>query len=362
MNKPWNDKVPYAPATDLAVVIGRFEILHEGHGNLFKEAAKASKNILVLVGSSYIARNSKDPFTFDERKDVIEHYFKNDIDLEHINSYRVWPIIDDLYSNTRWIAEVQAAITNRLNEIGLGADGRVTLIGYHKDSTSFYLDLFPGYNQFEIKPITKVSSTDLRYDYFVKDEIAHNKRILSGTVAAWLAKWKEANAEVFANIKGEFEFLDAYKKQFEGSRYPPIFVTTDAIVVCKGHILLVKRRSHPGKGLYALPGGFLQQNETIENGMLRELHEETKIHVDKEILRLCIQGKQVFDAPNRSLRGRTITHASLIVLNKETLPTVKGSDDAEKATWIPIAQFYNMSEEMFEDHYSVGIFMINRVR
>ena len=125
-------------------------------------------------------------------------------------------------------------------------------------------------------------------------------------------------------------------------------------------ILLVKRRMAPGKGLWALPGGFLGANERLEDSMLRELEEETRIKVSKDLLRASIKGNHVFDHPARSTRGRTITHAYLIVLNELKNPRVRGSDDAERAKWVPISEFYGMSEEMFEDHYSIGSYMINR--
>ena len=116
---------------------------------------------------------------------------------------------------------------------------------------------------------------------------------------------------------------------------------------------MVKRKFNPGKGLYALPGGFIGQQEKLEDSMLRELKEETKIKVDKPILRRSIKEVKVFDHPNRSERGRTITHAHLIDLGEGPLPFVKGADDAEEARWILIADLYRMEEELYEDHSDI---------
>jgi bifunctional NMN adenylyltransferase/nudix hydrolase len=60
---------------------------------------------------------------------------------------------------------------------------------------------------------------------------------------------------------------------------------------------------------------------------------------------------QVFDAIERSTRGRTITHCFRIDLPAGELPKVKGSDDAEKAQWIPIASLD--SSTCYEDHYEI---------
>jgi len=60
---------------------------------------------------------------------------------------------------------------------------------------------------------------------------------------------------------------------------------------------------------------------------------------------------QVFDDPYRSARGRTVTHAYLIELQGDTLPKVKGGDDASKAFWVPFAEV--KPEMMFEDHFHI---------
>ena len=107
----------------------------------------------------------------------------------------------------------------------------------------------------------------------------------------------------------------------------------------------------PGKGLWALPGGFLNQEETMLDGAIRELKEETKIKVPVPVLKGSIKGSKTFDAPNRSSRGRTITQAFFIDLGVGELPKVKGSDDAEKAFWVPFNQV--KQEKMFEDHFHI---------
>ena len=128
-------------------------------------------------------------------------------------------------------------------------------------------------------------------------------------------------------------------------------MTVDAVVVQSGHILLVKRGDMPGKGQLALPGGFLNQNETMLDGAIRELKEETKIKVPVPVLKGSIKESKTFDAPNRSSRGRTITQAFFIDLGVGELPKVKGADDAEKAFWVPFNEV--KQEKMFEDHFHI---------
>jgi bifunctional NMN adenylyltransferase/nudix hydrolase len=122
-------------------------------------------------------------------------------------------------------------------------------------------------------------------------------------------------------------------------------------VIQSGHILLIQRDAAPGEGLWALPGGFLEQKEYIEDGVFRELREETKLKVPLPVLKGSVKKTHVFDKPDRSLRGRTITHAYLIELAPGKLPPVKGSDDARRAKWVPIAALDR--KVMFEDHYHI---------
>lgn len=118
---------------------------------------------------------------------------------------------------------------------------------------------------------------------------------------------------------------------------------------------MIKRRAEPGRGLWALPGGFLDaaSDKSVQDAMIRELREETGIKVPVPVLVGGIQDSRVFDAIGRSTRGRTITHAFKIVITLVLgeLPRVKGHDDAEKARWVPIAEV--SSEDCYEDHFDI---------
>lgn len=353
LNKPWVDKD--APDQfELAVVIGRFEPPHIGHMGLFNKAADISSHRLILVGSSFIARNIKNPFTFEERQAMLSRT------TERLGKFDIAPVMDDLYNDQLWVGNVQTQIDIALEERGLDKKtSRVAIVGHRKDASSFYLDFFPNYSLIEVSSTFGTSGTEIREQVFDKENGVPGGR-MPVAVETFLQEWKAENPAIYDNLCGELEFIKQYKSQFADLAYPPVFVTADAVVICHGHILLVKRRSHPGKGLWALPGGFLNQNERIEQAIVRELVEETKIGVNETLLKASLKGTHVFDAPLRSLRGRTITHAGLFVINTPTLPKVKGSDDAEKAKWVPLSQFYEMTDELFEDHYSIGTYMIGR--
>ena len=127
--------------------------------------------------------------------------------------------------------------------------------------------------------------------------------------------------------------------------------TVDIIITLGGGVVLVKRKNPPVA--WALPGGFVNAatDRSVKDAMLRELREETGIKVPAPVLAGSIVGNRVFDAIERSARGRTITHAFNIVLPDGLLPRVKGADDAEKARWVPFSEV--RSDECFEDHYEL---------
>ena len=95
---------------------------------------------------------------------------------------------------------------------------------------------------------------------------------------------------------------------------------------------------------------------TLEDSAIKELKEETNIKVPAQVLRGSIKSSHVFDYPERSQRGRTVTFAYYIELKpnlKEGLPRVKGGDDAKKAFWLPLSALGEKEDEFFEDHIHI---------
>lgn len=138
--------------------------------------------------------------------------------------------------------------------------------------------------------------------------------------------------------------------------YPRPEVTADVVVITKEEetkVLLIQRGFEPYKGCWALPGGFMEMDETTEACAIRELEEETG-------LRLADM-KQIgaYSKVDRDPRARTITIAYLTIVD-EPLP-VRGLDDAAKAEWFPI----NALPALAFDHDEImadAISMYNAIR
>lgn len=131
--------------------------------------------------------------------------------------------------------------------------------------------------------------------------------------------------------------------------YPRPAVTADIIILKKTDdqqlVLLIERKHPPFEGMWALPGGFLEMDETLEEAALRELQEETGI--------VGIELKQfhTFSKVNRDPRHRTITTVFIGFTHNENTSAEAG-DDAAKAEWFaldklpPLAFDHGMVMEM----------------
>lgn len=338
--------------------IGRFQIPHTGHEETLRHAIKNADRVVVLVGSSNQARDPKNPFTFEERKSVLEGmlYRLATVEWERGRTvkYNILPIQDNIYNNNSWLMDVQASIQS------VTSSTDITLTGFYKDTSSMYLNFFQFKKDF-IQEQKKENgdvyhSSDYRNLFFKNGDGVIGIDLPSET-KEFLYKFQKCNSDVYKNIVQETKFVEDYRKQMHDTLpYTNIpFLTGDSLVVASGHILLVKRRSYPGKGLWALPGGFFDafKDQDQTETALRELKEETKIDVPMKVLKGNIRKVEEFGDMNRSLRWRIITKCVYIQLDDTHLPKVKGSDDAECAMWVPLSEIDNNSHMFFEDHRSI---------
>lgn len=115
--------------------------------------------------------------------------------------------------------------------------------------------------------------------------------------------------------------------------YPRPSVTTDCVVFSSGDedpdVLLIRRKGDPYKDFWAIPGGFMQMDETAEECAKRELKEETGIQVDD------IEQFHTFTEVDRDPRGRTISISFVAFVNAAGNRITAG-DDAVEARWFKL--------------------------
>jgi bifunctional NMN adenylyltransferase/nudix hydrolase len=336
---------------DFLVFIGRFQPFHNGHKRVIDHALKLSRRVVILVGSARQARSMRNPFSFSERAHMIKDSYPADMQERLL----ITPLLDLPYADQSWIGRVQMSVQGIVCQYHVTGAPRIGLIGHQKDHTSYYLKMFPQWTHVDVPQEELLNATDVRDALFASHESEAQLAAVAAQLPAPVHQFLKAfhKSSTGRALISEVREIIAYRALWSSAPYPPVFVTVDAVVVQSGHILLVRRRHAPGKGQWALPGGFINQSERLEDAVIRELREETRISVPAPVLKGCVQGRHIFDDPYRSSRGRTITTAFLIELAGQTdgLPKVRGGDDADRATWLPIADID--PELMFEDHFHI---------
>ncbi len=320
--------------------IGRFQPPHSTHIAVMLEGLTRVQKLIVVIGSAKNARSTKNPFTADEREQMITDCFEaHGIARSRFGFVQVR---DYFYNEAMWLASVQQGVQS----ITKGSED-IVLLGHVKDGSSYYLRSFPQWNFSPTDIVSHLNATQIRNALWDNRTDTALESVPT-PVAEFLKDFEKTSA--CTDLRAEYEYIQDYRAQWASAPYPPIFVTTDAVVMKSGFVLVIKRGGHPGKGKLAMPGGFLNPKETLIDGCLRELLEETEMKLDWS---KYLKSTQVFDYPERSLRGRTITHAYHFDLGLGSLPIVKGSDDAADAHWMPLSEALAHPELFFEDHHAI---------
>lgn len=397
----------------LSVYIGRFQPFHNGHVHILEQAILSSDKVLVLVGSSHIARNIKNPFTFSERFDMISNWA-----VKKYLEVSKWPIVKPLrdhpYNNSKWLQSVQKNVDATIKELGWNrSEVDVVITGSDRDDSTWYLKSFPQYDtdlKAAVPDGTGMCATTLRHRLF--GNTYHLPKDWNDVPSStWEFLNQFLGSKDYSVLKEEYDFNIKYKnphlplvkaikaflpeyladkidvavEAWLNKQYARTFVTADACIVQSGHVLVVRRGALPGKGLIALPGGFVKANQTLLDAAVIEPIEETGIRLAEgknalkmtiSILRGCLRGTQNFDDPNRSLRGRTFTTCHLFLLDDtKPLPVVKGQFapledtggiegvvETADAFWMPISYAIAHPELWFEDHHPMLETMLGMIK
>lgn len=331
---------------DYVLVIGRFQIPTFAHFELFKSALEKAENLIIGIGSSNLARSLKNPFSYEQRAMMIENCGVPEIEQAFKDKrIRFIPLEDSPYSDQWWLEQVQRKVKDHAK------DAEVAILGCNKDESSYYIKMFPQWDLIEVEKFGDYNATDCRNAYYEHGPTtAVGNKLTELTTQGVVDTLKAFPSFIHESLNGRWKQVQEYREEWgEGP-----FDTVDAVVLKNGHILCIRRGGEAfNNDLWALPGGFLEKNESYYQGSLRELEEETGLkadwHEDRHWLPVS---SDTFDKKDRDDRAHIITTAFCYnLVDTAPLPEVEGKDDAIEAKWVPIADL--RADNMYGDHYFI---------
>ncbi|WP_353506627.1 adenylyltransferase/cytidyltransferase family protein [Variovorax flavidus] len=303
MNAPHSE-----PPHDVAVLIGRFQPFHNGHLSLLKLALDTAPRVVVVIGSAFQALSPKHPFSWQDRAEMIRHAVP-EADRPRLQFVPV----RDYFDETRWIDAVRREVAHALTAGHAGPSPSIALVGHFRDATREYLRAFPEWTLRTAGGVPVRRASAMRDALFAAPEAALTALAdeLPAGAVDFLRAW--STRAPFEALAQEAELLRQYEASWAVAPYPPVLVTVDCVVKCQDKVLLIRRGQAPGKGLFAVPGGFLEQRETTLQAALRELDEETHLALPPDTLRACLKATACStnptaaraDAPSRTAISST---------------------------------------------------------
>src|SRR5579859_606689 len=165
----------------------------------------------------------------------------------------------------------------------------------------------------------------------------------------------ETRQESASDGRSAEQVSEAQAHHYDASKYERPSVTVDVVMMSLRQrdlqVLLVKRRSWPYEGMWAIPGGFVNMDESLETAARRELQEETSVQD------VYLEQLYTFGDPGRDPRTRVITVVYFALLDSERLQ-VKAGDDAADVSWFSV---YHLPPLAF-DHAKILQYALDRLR
>jgi bifunctional NMN adenylyltransferase/nudix hydrolase len=345
---------------------GRFQGLHDAHVKTILMGLELAEKVIVVIGSANEPRTYyRNPFFVNEREEMIRGALEDHFRHEDVS----FVTVEDNPSDHEWASTVIASVNREVGRLFEDTSKDTRLISYKIGQVGFKKDencvrdvgLFPSWEYVETPQFEPLDATQVREILFSNRPLGFLRGVCPASVIEYMKGFRVTDD--FKNLMAEKNFIANYRKKFEGLEYAPTFNTGDNVAIRHGKVLLVKRKDHPGRGLWALPAGFfnaadrvtskgevVKADKSVFDCAVRELFEETKATVTVDQLRRKLMGVKVFDEEGRDPRGRIITHAHAFDLDCFDIE-VEAADDAEETKWFDIL---NVTRSMmYADHYNI---------
>ncbi len=332
---------------DYLVFIGRFQPFHNGHQYVIKKALALADKVILLCGSAFRPRTTRNPFSYDERKEMISACFN-----EQENKRIIFqPVMDVTYDDNLWVENVKELVRGLVLQSdmtdGTNSNQKIGLIGHKKDHTSFYLKLFPEWDFVPVENFKNINSTDIRNYCFLKRGALS---VLSASLPSPIIEFLDifSQSEAYDYLAKEADFIVKSKSNQDGSDAQ---LMLNVIVASSGRLLLHKRDEQPGIGLYALPGGCVVEGERLLASAIDITKSILSMGIADDVLYESLRLKDVFDNPKRSELGRVIAHVFYFSLADDIVDNTSLSIDSDNYEWVSVDSLD--SSNMYQDHFFI---------
>lgn len=329
----------------LALIIGRFQPLHNGHLALIAEARKQADQTLVLIGSSKQLPDFKNPFSYEERLGLLTQCLPRGEDLSVYG-------LPDQHDDDEWIQEVVARV-NQLEE-----DPTEVAVFCGQKDEEFYRKSFL-YPVINVDKEICCSATAVRTAWY-DNTLWTVEEFIPEVTKKFLENHKDHD-----RLSVEYSTTtESAQQKKEGHPFGnPVEVVSFAVIVKDTKVLLGKRGGPRGDGQWGLPGGFIHHDENTLDGCLRETHEEMGFNLKELIVSNCAQCfAQSVEENLDNLGTRNIGINYLFVIKPEHELEVK-VDQVETTDykWVPLKEILEDSFLLFYNHNLVVKRLISKI-
>ena len=334
-----------------AVIIGRFQPLHNGHVALINKALENHSKVLILVGSVNKERDFKNPFSTEVRLKMISNVFEGNTSV-YARGLKDKPTDDE------WVAEVIANV-NQIEE----DPSKVVLYTSEKDSVFYEANFLYNVSSMDSEGI---NATDIRELLYTGEFKKHKKALLNIPQV----NWEYLDSILLVSKDTSFWELSQEKQMCErGKRLAisahkfsnPIEPVAHALVIHDGSVLLVKRAGTRGKGQWAIPGGFIEHAESSRAAAVRELKEETG--VDLMTLRTKEMAQSVEEnLDDLSVRTLGINYLYLLDPTEEKPKVTLDTKECSDYEWVSLDSVLKEERILFYNHNVVAQRLLSKVK
>ncbi|MFN7038906.1 MAG: bifunctional nicotinamide-nucleotide adenylyltransferase/Nudix hydroxylase [Alphaproteobacteria bacterium] len=332
---------------DFLIFIGRLQPFHLGHYKIVQKALELADNVVILCGSANSPRTIRNPWTVEEREEMIRRCFT----LFDNNRIIIKGLDDVLYNDKLWIEITVKKVKSIIDSFSENNEFKIGLIGHEKDHSSYYLKLFPDWQYIAIENEKNISSTPIREEFLNNQNLSTSSiEKLHESVYSYLLEF--SSLPYYKSLVEEAEFVNQYKQAWDKAPYLPIFITVAAAIVKHDHVLFIRRQNIPGKGLIELPGDFVNSNEKLFEECIRILKEKANLDLSSNKLKDYVRSARIFDEPQRSSLGRVITYVFYFELpNDPDSNHFINNNAGKEISWYPLNKLN--PTEIYDDHYHI---------